>query len=397
MIQRLQNVPTWFTFALALMTAVGLGCSSQQPSSSPSTVTLMQAPSEGIQPVTKVGADGTVHMIYFKGDPGAGNVYYVQKAPNASGFTKPVRVNNHPGSAIAAGTVRGPQMALGKDGRVHVAWMGSSEAQPRGPKGASPMMYTHSTDNGRRFMKERNVIQHAVGLDGGGTVAADNQGNVYVLWHAGAGKKGEENRRVWMAKSTNSGKSFAREVAISPAAAGACGCCGMTATVGNDSRLYVLFRGAETVEQRDMYLLASQGTAQTTKSRLLEKWPIKSCPMSTSSTYVTDHQVAVSWESQEQVAFTTLEDGKIKNTPIIHAPDTGKNRKHPAVAVNSEGEMLLAWTEETGWQKGGSLHWQLFDKSGNPTAKKGHKANAVPVWGRPTAMVNSDGGFTIIH
>ncbi len=78
------------------------------------------------------------------------------------------------------------------------------------------------------------------------------------------------------------------------------------------------------------------------------------------------------------------------------APGAGRGRKHPALAFNAKGEMLLAWTEGTGWQKGGSLAWQVFDKAGKPTEDKGRAERGIPVWGLPTVVATAE-GFTIIH
>jgi len=58
--------------------------------------------------------------------------------------------------------------------------------------------------------------------------------------------------------------------------------------------------------------------------------------------------------------------------------------------------MLLAWIEGTGWQKGGALAWQIFDKHGNPTSVRGRVDGAIPVWGLPAAVA-TDSGFTIVH
>ena len=44
---------------------------------------------------------------------------------------------------------------------------------------------------------------------------------------------------------------------------------------------------------------------------------------------------------------------------------------NPRVAINDAGELLSVWAEGVGWQKGGALAWQLFDRSGQPTAEKG--------------------------
>ena len=63
-------------------------------------------------------------------------------------------------------------MALGADGRVHVAWMGSATAEPRGPDNLAPMLYARLNRSGSGFEPQRNVVTRAFGLDGGGTIAA---------------------------------------------------------------------------------------------------------------------------------------------------------------------------------------------------------------------------------
>ena len=57
----------------------------------------------------------------------------------------------------------------------------------------------------------------------------------------------------------------------------------------------------------------------------------------------------------------------------------------------------MAWTEGTGWQRGGALAWQVFDRSNRPTPDKGRIEGGIPVWSLPTAVTRPDGGFTIIH
>ena len=80
----------------------------------------------------------------------------------------------------------------------------------------------------------------------------------------------------------------------------------------------------------------------------------------------------------------------------VAAPGDGKGRKHPRLAINRTGEVLLVWTEGTGWQRGGSLAWQLYDKAGQPTPERGMVAG-VPVWSFGAAAVNLDGGFAILY
>ncbi len=65
------------------------------------------------------------------------------------------------------------------------------------------MFYSRLNDGGTAFEPERNLMTRTFGLDGGGTLAADTVGNVYVAWHGkipGAAD-GEAGRQVWMAVS----------------------------------------------------------------------------------------------------------------------------------------------------------------------------------------------------
>src|SRR5262245_29797482 len=69
-------------------------------------VTLLRVPDKGIQPQVAVDAKGVVHLIYFRGEPGHGDVFYVRSDDDAR-FSEPLRVNSQPGSVIAAGSIRG--------------------------------------------------------------------------------------------------------------------------------------------------------------------------------------------------------------------------------------------------------------------------------------------------
>src|SRR5688572_7015298 len=118
-------------------------------------------------------------------------------------------------------------MAVGAKARIHVAWNGSKPLTNTSHKGA-PMYYARLNDDGTAFEPERDVMRFTGDLDGGGSVAADTKGNVYVVWHAHApdAPAGEAGRAVYMAKSTDDGATFAREVAVNPQPTGTCGCCG---------------------------------------------------------------------------------------------------------------------------------------------------------------------------
>src|SRR5258708_6177858 len=103
------------------------------------------------------------------------------------------------------------------------------------------------------------------------------------------------------------------------------------------------------------------------------------------------------WETEGQIYFTRLRAGALEKSDIQSPAGRGGKRKHPALAVSTGGETIVVWTEGTGWQRGGSLAWQIYDRAGKPTDQKGRKEGAIPVWGLPTVVAEKDSGFTIIH
>src|SRR6266699_4158126 len=126
-----------------------------------------RVPGGGIQPQVAVDERGTVHLSYFRGDPAHGDVFYVRASDGGAASSPPIQVNHQPGSAIATGSVRGAQIAVGRNGRVHVAWNGSGAALPKAPSGVGPLLYARLNDSGAAFEPERNIIRQAYGIDGG--------------------------------------------------------------------------------------------------------------------------------------------------------------------------------------------------------------------------------------
>jgi len=118
--------------------------------------------------------------------------------------------------------------------------------------------------------------------------------------------------------------------------------------------------------------------------------------MSTMTLVQGPNGVAAAWDTDGQIYFTTIKSGTTEFTKPQSAPGASRDRKHPALAVNAQGDMVLAWTEGTGWQRGGALAWQVFDKTGKPMEGKGRVDRGIPVWGLPTVEATG-GGFTIIH
>ncbi len=392
--------------AAFLILAISIGVAGAGPaktaqpgddSAPPPCVNLLRTPDGGLQPQAVVDDKGTLHLIYFKGEPANGDLLHVRE--EARGRSNPVRVNSQAGSVIARGVIRGGQLALGREGRVHVVWNGSPKAEPLNPTGGLPMLYTRINDAGTGFEPQRNLMQVSDVLDGGGTLAADRTGNVYVSWHAlkAGGERGEDNRQVWLASSNNDGKTFASERQINDRPTGACGCCGMRGFASGPEGIYFLYRAATAGTNRDMTLLFSADTSKTFTSTLLDKWSLNACPMSSEAFASSPSGVIAAWETQGKIRFGLLGESKPGTVEIQTAPGEGTKCKHPSLAVNRDGILLLAWTEGTGWQKGGDLAWQLYTPDGKPLGARGKVAGGITALSLATAVARPDGSFTIVH
>src|SRR5450631_2375869 len=72
-------------------------------------ISLVQVPHGGIQPQAVMDG-GTLHLLYFSGDPKGGDLFYVKSPDYGATWSAPLRVNSDPGTAMAIGTIRGGQM-----------------------------------------------------------------------------------------------------------------------------------------------------------------------------------------------------------------------------------------------------------------------------------------------
>ncbi len=350
-------------------------------------VAFLDVPDGGIQPQAAVDDRGAIHLVYFKGDPADGDLFYCRTDPGALGFSRPVRVNRQPGSAIAIGTIRGGQIAIGRGGRVHVAWNGSDGARPKNPAGSTPMLYARSDADGKTFEPQRNLMQRTSALDGGGTIAADRAGNVYVAWHGRTedAAPGEAHRRMWVVRSKDDGATFSAAEPAFESPTGACGCCGTRALATQDGTVYLLYRAATRGVDRDMYLLSSGDHAGHFRGESIHPWRAEVCPMSSESLAESGGGLGVmaAWETRGQVYYSRIDPRTHRAAQPI-APEGGVgNRKHPAVAVNARGQAILVWTEGTGWQKGGSLAWQVFDRDGRRSGRRAASRAACPSGASP--------------
>ncbi|MDI1314869.1 hypothetical protein [Prosthecobacter sp.] len=350
-------------------------------------VQIESLPEPGIQPQVAMTSAGVVHLVYLKGDPKGCDIRHSTRRVDGGAWSAPITVNSERRSAIAAGTIRGAQIALGKDGSVQVIWNGST-SDKSGKMTQAPLLHAKLLPGAKEFTTQQNLMGNTTALDGGASIAANEKGHVAIVWHAApAGETGESARLVWARYSADDGGTFSAPVPLNPTQSGVCACCSLRAHLAADDTLSVLYRAATTPTERGMTLITQKaGRSTLTK---LDEWRVAMCPMSSASLTPSSANLRAAWENDGQIVTGILGDtASIKKI----GP---KNAKHPSLAQNSKGQTLITSVTGSGWNKAGGLHWELLDAQGRVT--ESGDGDKLPVWSYTAAYSRPDGSFVILH
>src|SRR5262249_36018027 len=122
-------------------------------------------------------------------------------------------------------------------------------------------------------------------------------------------------------------------------------------------------------------------------------WKVSTCPMSSAAFSQAPTGILAAAETHERVFFVRL-DPKTGKASSPVSPDT--KAKHPVVVANNKGEVLFTWTEGTGWAKGGSVAWQLYDQNAKPISEIS-RAEGLPEWSLVAAYGEPNGDFVVIY
>lgn len=359
-------------------------------------VLIQPTPDGGFQPRLVVDEQGGIHLLYFKKRlraPSAreGNLYYRQYLPEENRFGLPIKVSSQAYNLQTFAIARA-SMAIDGEGRIHVVWY-----RPR----SEQYFYTRSNTQRNQFETQRPMVaEFGEGLDAGADVAALGS-QVAVVWAAGDLSR-EYERTVYARISDDFGASFGEEMALGNPDLGACACCVVATDYSDEDDLLVAYRSAIDGIGRHMQLLNVQFTEGQISGgsygalEALQEWELSACPLSTNDIVLDENsQQWLVFETKARIIQMKMAADAVPSA--VGEPFIRTRQKNPAVAINQQGDRLIAWGEAISHTKGGRLNMRLFDAEGALKDYDFQQDITIPNFSFPAAAKLPSGDFLVLY
>src|SRR6185503_20061735 len=244
---------------------------------------------DAAEPATAAAGDGTFYVAWVNHDAKNADVMLAHFNNKAEMQGAPVRVNRQAGVATAWRGYQ-PSVAVAPDGAVYVLWTARVDA---GDKHGTDIYLSASTDRGQSFASEVKVNDDKTpGAHGMHSLAVAKDGRIYAAWrdernvHApmpstkAEGHHMESNRDLYLAYSTDGGRTFSKNQKV---ASDACPCCKTALTVSADGTLYAGWRQVLPGSYRHIAVASStDGGAKFSAPVIVsdDRWMLQGCPVS---------------------------------------------------------------------------------------------------------------------
>ncbi len=293
---------------------------------------------------------GGFYLAYVDRASSASNVMLRHSADGVS-FSAPVRVNDQASDA----TVRNenpPKVIAGADGEVYVCW-----ANERG-KWKGNIRFARSTDGGKTFSPAITVNSDGAAEPSGHafqSIAVDKRGRIYVAWIDERNKRKEDRGgEIWLAVSTDRGKSFSRDRRI---LTDVCECCRTNLQIDAAGNLYLTYRTVPRVGPmyRDIIIACSQDGGKTFAQTVVseDKWDIPGCPVAGPSFSLDGAgRITTIWfmgggERPGLYYATSTDSGKTFSPRRLLDPEQKIGKRAHAASL-ADGSVFVAWDDADG-------------------------------------------------
>ena len=318
----------------------------------------------------ELGSDQVIHLLVDSED----GPRYIKFENNGASFSDAIAIVD--AAAQKPGlTFHAADLAVGQDGRVHVA-MATDAWKLKLPQDEWSLHYASLAPGAKAFAPVRNLNRKP---SEGFSLAADERGHVTACFLSD---------KLFTMVSQDHGQTFSAFAEINPDF-NPCNCCTTATAYGADGKLAVLYR-EETDNERDMFLvLSDQGRgAKASRTRVSRTpWRLTGCPMTYYTVKRAPGGYVAAWPTKGEVYFARLDkDGAVLPPGEIKTPGTSGMRMSLLALSAPDGVTLV------GWKNQDVLGWQLYDGKGKA---QGEPGSAKSPGNGAAGVVLADGRFLL--
>jgi hypothetical protein len=287
------------------------------------------------EPAIAASPDGSVYVVWVNhGSKSQADVMIARFTGDGKMQSSAVRVNSQPGIATAW---RGdpPTVAIAPDQTVLVGWTARVESESGH---ATDIHLSSSKDHGQTFGAPVKVNDDSKPADHGmHSLTVGKDGRIYVAWldernvaspvkdmkmnEKTTSHHMESNREVFIAASTDGGRSFARNQRV---ASDVCPCCKTALATTSDGRLYLSWRQVLPGDFRHIAVASSSDQGKTfTEPKIVsdDQWVLAGCPVSGATLLAAeDGSVRVLWYSEGKNGQTGLYSSRTTDNGATFGP-----------------------------------------------------------------------------
>ncbi|WP_447973583.1 sialidase family protein [Nitrospira sp. Kam-Ns4a] len=310
---------------------------------------------EGTKPVSgpaiQLDGLGRLHLAWIEEErEDDRRLYYLGLHETSGEPAMPVQVN--PADQPVAAVHQPPGLALGREGAIYLSWS-SPHPQARGTPFTSLLHLSWSQDGGRTFAPPITVNDDAVVTNHSfDHLAVALDGTVHLAWIDA--REGKKEPATFATRSTDQGRSVAKNVKVDE---DTCVCCRTAVATAPDGTVYVAWRKVFEGHVRETVVARSTDGGRTFSESVIvghDRWAFPACPHRPASIGVDGQgRLYVVWYTEgpdetPAIYLAVSDDGGRTFSPKRQLNSSkGTFPDHPQMAVDRKGRLVVVWEEQS--------------------------------------------------
>ena len=306
-------------------------------------------------PKISARASGALYLLAVSGTHRNSQLGLAISHDGGDSFAPPTLISQQ-GGQISSHGENSPTFSFGNGIEAYALW------EERTSKSlGTELLFARSPDFGHKWLPPIRVTDKtAPSANAFSSMTVSPGGHIYAVWLDGRNRAQRlpGTSSVYLAKSTDGGKSFEKNTAV---VHGICPCCRPAVLADGQGVVHVSWRHVYPGNVRDMAVATSQDGGKTFGNPVrvaYDNWKINGCPHAGASMVHKDGRLWISWYSDGDgsnpgVRVSYSDDGGQSFSDAVLISGEILDANHPSCALADDGRILIAFQGRDPVAKGG--------------------------------------------